>query len=191
MHVAEAALRGGVNVVQLREKDLPDAEFERRARALAALCREAGALFIVNDRVDIARDVGADGVHLGQGDMAVAKARAMLGNGPLIGVSTHDDTELGRALADGVDDVGVGSLFPTTTKGSAVSVGSPATLAPLARRAEEGGVPAFGIGGITVANVAQVAAAGFRRIAVSAGVLAADDPEAAARELRAALSRSA
>ena len=185
---AEDALRGGVDVVQLREKDLDDEEFARRAAVLQAVCTAHRRLFVVNDRVEIARAVGADGVHLGQGDTSVAEARAILGPDAVIGISTHDADELQRALADGCDYVGVGSVFPTTTKGSPVKVGSPAELAPLAAQAEDAGVPAFAIGGIDGSSVADVASAGFQRIAVCSGVLAAADPAAAARSLRATVT---
>lgn len=181
------ALAGGADVVQLREKALDDAAFAARAAALRDLCREHGALFVVNDRVEAARAVGADGVHLGQEDVSVAAARALLGPDVLVGVSTHDAGELDDALRDGADCVGVGSVFPTATKGRDVPVGSPAALAPLAARAEAAGVPAFAIGGIDVARAPAVAAAGFTRVATCAGVLAAEDPEAAARAIRAAL----
>lgn len=184
-----AALAGGVDIVQLREKAIDDVELANRARRLAALCRQHGALFIVNDRLEVAAAIECDGVHLGQEDAGVAAARRVLGADALVGISTHDATELERAIADGADYVGVGSVYPTATKGRAVPVGSPATLAPLAERAERAGVPAFGIGGIDVARAADVAAAGFRRIATCAGVLAGAEPEHAARAMRDALTR--
>lgn len=188
---AAAALRGGATVLQLREKTMPDAEMTTLGRRLAALCRASGALLIVNDRIDVARAVGADGVHLGQEDATVAAARQALGPRAVVGVSTHDRPELERALADGADYVGVGAVFRTTTKERAVPVSGAAALAPLGARADAAGVPAFAIGGISAGNVAEVAAAGFRRVAVSAGVLGADDPRAAAAALVAALIRRA
>ena len=157
------------------------------ARRLRALCDAHGALLVVNDRIEVARDSGADGVHLGQDDRSVAEARRVLGPHALVGVSTHDAAELRRALADGADHVGVGSVFATSTKGRAVPVSGPAALAPVAAAAEAAGVPAFAIGGISPTNVADVAAAGFRRVAVSAGVLASESPRAAAAALLAAL----
>ncbi|MCE9634859.1 MAG: thiamine phosphate synthase [Planctomycetes bacterium] len=187
LSTVEQALLGGATMIQLREKSMSDAETLDLARRLRVLCDAHGALLIVNDRVEIARDAGADGVHLGQDDRPVADARRILGPQALVGVSTHDAEELRRALADGADHVGVGSVFATSTKGRAVPVSGPAALAPVAAAAEAAGVPAFAIGGITPANVAEVAAAGFRRIAVSAGVLAAESPRAAAAALVAAL----
>ena len=187
---AEAALRGGVDVVQFREKDLSDDEFFRRASLLRSVCVAHRTLFIVNDRIDVAHEIGADGVHLGQDDASIHEARQTLGPDAVVGLSTHDETELQRALDSGADYVGVGSLFPTATKGRAVSVGSPARLAPLAVRAEEQGTPAFGIGGIDAACIDEVARAGFTRIATCAGVLAAADPAAVVRHLRAAVTPS-
>jgi thiamine-phosphate pyrophosphorylase len=183
----EAALRGGVDVVQLREKDLPEGQVGALARRLLAQCRRHGAVFLVNDSPAVAQQVGADGVHLGQDDAPVSAARRVLGPAALVGVSAHDDRELERALADGADYVGLGSAFPSRTKTRGLRVAGPAALGALARRSEAAGVPAFAIGGVTPDNAGQLVAAGFRRVAVCAGVLAGDDPERAARRLRAAL----
>jgi thiamine-phosphate pyrophosphorylase len=189
--VADAVL-GGATIVQLREKRMDDAAVLALARRLRAVCDAHGVLLVVNDRIEVALDAGADGVHLGQEDRPVAEARRILGPAALVGVSTHDERELARALADGADYVGVGSVFATATKGRAVPVSGAAALAPLGARAEAAGVPAFAIGGITPENAAGVAAAGFRRVAVSAGVLAADSPRDAAAAIVAALvTRSA
>ncbi len=185
--VAAAAVAGGADVLQLREKHLATDELVRRARELVALCRPRGVLVIVNDDARAARDADADGVHLGQEDGPVAAARALLGSGALVGVSTHDERELLRALADGADTVGVGALFATASKGRPVATGSPELLAPLARRAEAAGVPAFGIGGVDAQRIDAVRAAGFTRVAVSAAVCCAADPESAARALCAVL----
>jgi thiamine-phosphate pyrophosphorylase len=179
--VADAVL-GGATIVQLREKRMDDAAVLALARRLRAVCDAHGVLLVVNDRIEVALDAGADGVHLGQEDRPVAEARRILGPAALVGVSTHDER----------DYVGVGSVFATATKGRAVPVSGAAALAPLGARAEAAGVPAFAIGGITPENAAGVAAAGFRRVAVSAGVLAADSPRDAAAAIVAALvTRSA
>jgi thiamine-phosphate pyrophosphorylase len=182
-----AAIDGGVDVVQFREKTMEDGAFLELADDLRLLCAAKDAVFVVNDRVEAARLVGADGVHLGQDDVSVADARRILGPDALIGVSTHDATELARALADGADYVGVGSVFATSTKGRDVPVSGPTALAALAAKAEAAGVPAFAIGGITSANVGEVVAAGFRRVAVCAGILATDDPRAGAAAVRRAI----
>lgn len=183
-----AAIDGGAGVIQLREKEMDGGAFLELADELRLLCAARDVVFVVNDRVEAARIVGADGVHVGQEDAPVAEARRLLGPATLVGVSTHDAAELDRALRDGADYVGVGSVFATTTKGRGVRVSGAAALAPLAARAEAAGVPAFAIGGITRDNVAHVAAAGFRRVAVCAGILAADDPCDAARAIVASLS---
>lgn len=182
-----AAIDGGADVIQLREKEMESGAFLELADELRLVCAARDVLFVVNDRVEAARIVGADGVHVGQEDAPVAEARHLLGADAFIGVSTHDAVELDAALRDGADYVGVGSVFATTTKGRHVPVSGPAALAPLAARAEARGVPAFAIGGITPENVRDVAAAGFRRVAVCAGVLATDDPAAAARAIVASL----
>jgi thiamine-phosphate pyrophosphorylase len=170
-----AAVDGGVDVVQLREKTMDDGAFLELADDLRLLCTAKDVLFIVNDRVEVARIVGADGVHLGQEDLPVDEARRDLGPWGLVGVSTHDAVELETALADGADYVGVGSVFATTTKGRDVAVG----LGCAGER-----IPAFAVGGITAENVGEVVAAGFRRVAVCAGILDVDDPRGAAEALR-------
>jgi thiamine-phosphate pyrophosphorylase len=183
----ESAIDGGADMIQLREKEMDAGPFLELADELRLLCAARDVLFVVNDRVEAARLVGADGVHVGQEDAPVADARRLLGRGAFIGVSTHDAVELAAALQDGADYVGVGSVFATSTKGRHLPVSGAAALAPLAARAETFGVPAFAIGGITPANVREVAAAGFRRVAVCAGILAADDPAAAASAIVAAI----
>jgi len=183
----EAAIRGGVDLVQLREKDLDDATLLAQARSLLAVCRAHRVPFIVNDRIAVALELGADGVHLGQDDDPIWQARATLPSGCIVGVSTHTSAELDRALDCHADYVGVGAVFPTSTKTTPVRVSGLADLAPLVARAEEAGVPAFAIGGIDGSNVGQVAAAGMQRIAVCSGILGSDDPEGAARELLRAL----
>lgn len=180
--VREAA-RGGADVFQLREKDLPDRELLELARNVRNWTREAGALFIVNDRPDIARLCEADGVHLGQDDLTVKDARRVLGAGPLIGVSTHSVEQLRRAVLDGADYVGVGPTFPSRTKAFDHFPG----LDLVRTASAETALPAFALGGIGAANVAEVVAAGARRVAVSSAIATADDPERAARLLKAVL----
>jgi len=183
----EAAIRGGVDVVQVREKELDDDAFAEQSGRLAAVCAAHRVPLIVNDRVEVAARIDARGVHVGQDDTPVADARRGLPHGALVGVSTHDETELAAALMAGADYVGVGAVFGTSTKGRAVPEIGPAAAASLCARAEAAGVPAFAIGGITTENVARLAAAGIRRAAVCAGILGSDDPEAAARAIRRAL----
>jgi len=182
-----AALRGGVRLVQVREKEAPDDVVLAVARDLAAVVREAGGLLLVNDRVEVAREAGADGVHLGPEDMDPREARRLLGPDLLIGATTHDLAQANRAASAGADYVGIGPVFPTRTKGVPIRVIGPEAAGRVARAVR---LPAFAIGGIGPGNAGRVRAAGCDRAAVCAGILAADDPEAAAREILAALTSS-
>ena len=181
--VIEQAAAGGASVFQLREKTLPDRELIERARAVRRWTQKCRALFIVNDRPDIARLVGADGVHLGQDDLPVREARRILGPNALIGVSTHTLEQARQAVLEGADYIGVGPTFPSRTKPFDQFPG----LAFIQEVTAETGLPAFALGGIGPENVGQVVAAGARRIAVSAAVAGSDDPERVARLLRTAL----
>jgi thiamine-phosphate pyrophosphorylase len=178
------AVEGGAEVIQLREKSLDDRALLARAREVRELTRRLGALFIVNDRPDMALLAEADGVHLGQEDLPLQEARRLLGPDALIGVSTHDMSQLRRAILEGASYVGVGPTFPSATKEFAALAG----LEYVREAMAETTLPAFALGGITIENVAQAAAAGARRIAVSQAVCAAEDPRAAARALRRALA---
>ncbi|HMP01258.1 MAG TPA: thiamine phosphate synthase [Gemmatales bacterium] len=180
--IAEA-VAGGVDLIQLREKNMPDREWLQRARRAVTAARQAGVLVVVNDRPDLARLAEADGVHLGQADLPVSEARRVLGPDRLIGVSTHSDAEMADAQADGAHMIGVGPVFPSQTK----SFERLAGLELVRAAAERNSLPAFAIGGIHPGNVAQVVAAGLRRVAVGHALTQADDPCRVARELRAAL----
>ncbi len=173
----DAVLAGGCRVVQLREKIMPLSDLYPVARALRQRCREAGCLFIVNDRVDLALAVEADGVHVGQDDLPAREARRLLRPGMILGVSTHDESQARRARDDGADYVAVGSMFPTGSKTGFRLVGP-----DLLRRVRpEIRVPLVAIGGITVDNVAEVIRAGADAVAVISAVCASPDPAAAAR----------
>ncbi len=180
--VKEAAL-GGAQIIQLREKDCDDRTLLQRARDVREVTRSVGVLFIVNDRPDIARLVDADGVHLGQDDVPIQGARRLLGPDALIGVSTHNLEQVRRAIVEGASYIGVGPTFASRTK----EFGSFAGLQFVQEAVAETSIPAFALGGIDLENVAEVVAAGARRIAVSAAICAAEDPRAAARGLREAL----
>jgi thiamine-phosphate pyrophosphorylase len=191
--VIRAAVAGGVEVVQLRDKQLGDDELAAVANAARALCERIGALLIVNDRPLVAREAGADGVHVGQHDMPVAEVRALLGEDMLVGLSTHAESEIDAAAprdADGaplVDYIGVGPVHETPTK-----AGRPAVGTALVRyAAAHASVPFFAIGGLHEANVDDVLDAGARRIVVLRAIADASDPESAARELRAKLDARA
>ena len=173
-----ASLRGGVDVVQLRMKDRPDAAILAAASRFRAVCSEHGALFVINDRPDLVGPAGADGVHLGQDDAPAAQARAAIGDERLIGLSTHSPEQIDGAA--GVDYIGVGPVHETPTK-----PGRPAVGLELVRyAATHARVPFFAIGGISMANAAAVRDAGAERIAVVRALTEAPDPEAASRALR-------
>jgi thiamine-phosphate pyrophosphorylase len=179
--VLPAALRGGVDVFQLRCKDLRDEEVLAAAELARAACDAAGALFIINDRPDLVAACLADGVHVGQDDEPVAAARAAAGPDAIVGLSTHAPEQLAAADAD---YVGVGPVYATPTKAGREPVGL-----DYVRHAGTGAtVPFFAIGGIDEANAAAVVEAGARRIAVVRAIARAPDPEAAARRLRAVVT---
>lgn len=173
--VLAAAVDGGCRMVQLREKEWPSGRLLPLAERLRARCAGAGVTFIVNDRVDLALAVDADGVHLGQDDLPARAARSLLRPGMILGISTHDVGQARAALADGADYVAVGSMFPTPTKADFQLVG-PGLIRKL--RAEIP-VPLVGIGGITHDNVQEVIRAGADGVAVISAVDAAGDPRAA------------
>ncbi len=183
--LAQAALRGGVDAVQLRDKHAPDSEVVAAGRRLRALCDEHDALLIVNDRPDLALACGADGVHVGQGDAAVGEVRSAVGNKLLIGLSTHSPRQIAAAAETEADYIGVGPVYATATKPGLAPVGL-----ELVRHAAAHAVqPFFAIGGIDPERARAVAAAGAERVAVVRAIRDAPDPRAAAAELRAALER--
>lgn len=189
LDVARAAIEGGADCIQLREKGLSDSELLRRAKELVELASrivigESGghASVIINDRADIALLAGASGVHLGQEDASVASVRELAGERLLVGVSTHDLSEARNALHDGADYVGVGAMFPTTTKVRDTS-GPEYLAAFLEMTHETRPLPHLAIGGITPANVGDLAAVGCRGVAVSSVVCGAADPAGVCREL--------
>ncbi len=181
----EAALRGGVDVVQLRDKELSDDELVRAAAPFRQACAAHGALFVLNDRPDLVDACGADGVHVGQSDASVADARAAVGDDRIVGLSIETEAQLDAI--DGADYLGVGAVFATPTKTESVAGGLDLLRAAAARVT----IPWFAIGGIDLSNVAEVAAAGAPGVAVVRAIRDADDPEAAARALRAALGEPA
>jgi thiamine-phosphate pyrophosphorylase len=182
--VIEAAIVGGATVVQYREKHASTRQMIEEALELRDLTRRAGVPLIVNDRVDVALAVDADGVHVGQDDMPVALARRLIGN-KLLGVSAHNLSEALQAVRDGADYLGVGPIFATTTKPDAAA---PIGLDGLRAIRQHVSIPIVAIGGINQANAADVMRAGADGIAVVSAVVAADDVTAAARQLRALVS---
>jgi thiamine-phosphate pyrophosphorylase len=184
--IAEAAA-GGAHVIQLREKGLSDRELLGRARQVRRWTRQAGVLFILNDRPDLARLSEADGVHLGQDDLPVKEARRVLGPDALVGVSTHTIEQVRQAVLDGASYVGVGPTFPSGTKDFPELAGPDFIRAAAA----ETTLPAFAIGGINRKTIDAAVAAGARRVAVSQAIAQADDPRRAAAELLRALEGGA
>ncbi len=171
-----AAVAGGCRMVQLRDKEWPSGRLLPLAERLRARCAADGVTFIVNDRVDLALAVGADGVHLGQDDLPAKIARPLLRPGMILGVSTHSVAQARAAQADGADYIAVGSMFATRSKAEFELVG-PDLLRKLRGEIR---VPLVGIGGITHDNVQEVVRAGADGVAVISAVVAADDPRAAA-----------
>ncbi len=182
--LAAILLAGGARLLQLRLKDATPRALLAAAAAIAPRARAAGALFVVNDRPDVARAVGADGVHLGQDDLPVAAARRVVGPEALIGVSTHDLDEARRAAADGADYLGVGPVYATGSKRDPL----PARGLALVRAVRATvGLPLVAIGGITPALAPDVRAAGADAVAMIGALVRAPDPAAAVRETLAVL----
>jgi thiamine-phosphate pyrophosphorylase len=178
--VLPAAISGGVDVVQLRDKQLADGPLAEAAALAAAVCKQHGALFILNDRPDIAAVLDADGVHVGQEDMPVARAREIVGPDTLIGLSTHSPPQIDAADASLADYIGVGPVHETPTK-----PGRPAVGLELIRYAAANATrPFFAIGGLNAGNLVAALDAGARRAVVLRAIAEADDPERAARALR-------
>ncbi|MDZ4185835.1 MAG: thiamine phosphate synthase [Desulfuromonadales bacterium] len=175
-----AALRGGVRVVQLREKDLTAAELYPLALALRQLTRKFSARLLINDRVDLALAVDADGVHLGAHSLPVRVVRQLLGEERIIGVSTHHPDEAHRAAVAGADFVTFGPVYATPSK---LPYGPPLGLQPLATLCVDSALPVFALGGVSFARLSELRAAGCQKVAVIGAILQAVDAEEAAREL--------
>ncbi|MBN2375282.1 MAG: thiamine phosphate synthase [Sedimentisphaerales bacterium] len=180
---AQAVLQGGADCLQLREKEKSDRELLDLATQISKLCHDAGALFIMNDRPDLAILAGADGVHLGRDDLPVTQARKILPANLIVGTSTHNPTEVSDALAQQPDYLAVGSMFPSPTKPQVKVAG--AELITEIRQNYSG--PLIGIGGITCENAPQVIAAGASGIAICQAVIANSDPKTAAQRLKSML----
>ncbi len=179
-----AALGGGVDIVQLREKELGHDEIERSAQTFRRLCDTYSALFIVNDDPYLAQSCDADGVHLGQDDMPVEEAREILGPETIIGLSTHSKEQLAASAGQPVDYVSVGPVWETPTKAGRPGVG----LGLVEHAAANAPHPFFAIGGIDTANAAEIVAAGAHRLGVVRAIRDAEDPAAVAEALRGTLA---
>lgn len=183
----EAALDGGVTCLQLREKEASAGEILALARTLLPLCRARRVPLLINDRVDIALAAGADGVHLGQEDLPLPEARALLGPDRILGATAHTVEEALRAQAEGADYLGVGAMFPTGTKTNTIPT-SADTLKAICAAVS---IPVVAIGGVTAQNLPTLAGTGIAGAAVVSAIFSQSDLTAAARTLRAAADLAA
>lgn len=172
LETVEACLKGGLTLLQYREKSADDVIRLDRARKLRQLCHDYGALFIINDRIDLALAVDADGVHLGQQDLPIAVARQLLGPQRLIGRSTTNQKEMQGAIAEGADYIGVGPVYETPTKAGKAAAG----LDYVRYAAKNCQIPWFAIGGIDTSNINDVIDAGAQRVAVVRSLMQAEQP---------------
>jgi thiamine-phosphate pyrophosphorylase len=179
-----AAVAGGVDVIQLREKELGDEELASVAHAARVLCDELGALFVVNDRPHVAAEIGAHGVHVGQDDLPPARVRELVGEEMIVGLSTHAPREIDAVDPELVDYIGVGPVHETPTKPGRPAVGT----ALVRHAASHARVPFFAIGGLDAGNVGEVLDAGATRVCVLRAVADARDPRAAAAQLAAMIA---
>ncbi len=180
LEVAEQAILGGADCLQLREKSLESGELLCRAKDFVALCKRHNVISIINDRPDVALMSDADGVHVGQSDLPAAEVLKLLGRGKILGVSTHNLNQARQAVRDGADYIGVGPFFRSPTKPRDFIAGP-----DYARQvADQITIPAVAIAGISEANVDEVLATGIRAVAVTAAVAGSADPQAVARELK-------
>ena len=177
----EAALKGGATCVQLREKELDEAAFLQEAKELCALGRRYGVPFIVNDNVDVAQACGADGVHVGQEDMKAGEVRRRVGEDMILGVSVHTVEEARRAVRDGADYLGLGAVFPTSTKTDADQM-SNETLRDICGAVE---IPVVAIGGLNRDNILRLSGSGVDGVALVSAIFSVEDIEGTCRELRA------
>lgn len=186
LEVVAAAIRGGVTMVQYREKGATTRAMIEEAGALLGLCRSGGVPLIINDRADVAVAVGADGLHVGQDDMPVALARRLIGDGGILGVSAGSPDEARRAAEEGADYIGASPIFATPTKPDATAPLGLEGLRALAASMRAAGrrLPIVAIGGINEANAAAIIGAGAEGIAVVSAIVSAPDVEAASRSLR-------
>ena len=179
-HAVRQALEGGATLIQIREKTLDEAAFEAEARELQALCREFNVPFIVNDNVELALRIGADGIHVGQEDMEAGRVREMLGPDRILGVSAQTVEDALRAEAAGADYLGVGAVFPTGSKDDAVDVPHE-TLKAIC---EAVSIPVVAIGGITYENTDRLKDSGIAGISVISAIFGQKEIAAATRKLR-------
>lgn len=178
-----ALCEGGVDLLQLRAKKLAPAEIEKLARLMHPITRDHGVPLIINDHLEIAAAIGSEGVHVGQDDEAVSKARAVVGPGVFVGKSTHSLPQAMAAQAEGADYIGFGPLYATGTKPDYVPIG----LEDIREAHEQVRIPIFCIGGVNEGRLPEILSAGARRVVVVSALLQADDVPAAVRKLKSSL----
>ena len=177
----ECALKGGATCVQVREKKLGDEDFLEEAKQIAALCKRYGVPLFINDNVDVAIACGAEGVHVGQEDMAASKVREKIGDGMMLGVSVHTVEEALKAVENGADCLGVGAMFSTSTKANA-DVLPKETLRDICAAVD---IPVVAIGGISESNIMQLSGTGVDGVALVSAIFGAEDIESECRTLKA------
>ena len=185
--VVTAAIRGGADAIQYREKQASAREMVEVGRALRQITREAGVLFIVNDRVDVALAVDADGVHVGQDDIPADIVRRLLGPDKIVGVSAATPEEARRAKADGADYLGVGAIYATSSKADAGAATGPALLTQLKQAVD---LPIVAIGGVSIHNAAEAVRYGADGVAVISAVVGAPDIAQATAALKAVVEEA-
>ena len=171
---------GGADAIQLREKTISDNEFTSLASEVRNITTKSGALLIINDRVHVAREINADGVHLGQHDMSALEARNIIGNEKIIGISTHSIIQARQAQKDGADYIAIGPIYPTSTKGHEPSVG----IEIIHEISEAVSIPIIAIGAITLENLDEVLKAGASRIAVCSAIIGSKDIYSSTRQFK-------
>ena len=179
--IAKLAVKGGADILQLRDKSLSTSELYETAKKIAKLCKKNGVIFIVNDRVDIALASGADGVHLGNSDIPINEARKLLGKNKIIGGTAHSLSEALKCSDEGADYIGYGHIFPTKTK---YKPEKPKGILNLKKVVTKINIPVFAIGGISTDNISDVMNSGVHGAAVAGYVLKAGDPKGALKELK-------
>lgn len=179
LEIIASALAGGVKLIQYRDKELGDVEFEAEARLALELCRRHGATLLINDRAHIVRNIGADGVHLGQGDMSPAQARQMLGPEAIIGLSTHDEQEVRAAQDLPLDYINIGPIFPTGTKEHAKALG----LQEVLRLSRLSHLPWTTMGGIKPNHLAGLFVSGIKTASMVTAISLAESVEQCTRDI--------
>ena len=177
---AKLVIDGGADAIQLREKAISDDEFISLAGEIRDITTKRGTLLIINDRVNVAREVNADGVHLGQHDMSITEAREIIGNEKIIGVSTHNIIQARQAQKDGADYIAIGPVYPTTTKDYEPSIG----LEVIREISREISIPFLAIGAITLENLGDVLKAGASRVAVCSAIISSKDILSTTKEFK-------